>query len=600
MLLAAVAAPLTPLLASTAPPQATAYQITVDHAGVTASGGVLAPEPWLLWSVKLPGAISYPVIAGGAVFVTTAGIPGSTYGTQLWALDAQSGATRWGPIAVPGNYLWSNATYEAGKLFVVTYSGELLSFDAATGAAGWSVQLPGQYAFSSPPTASGGIVYVGGAGSGGTLYAVTESNGAVLWSASVANGDHSSPAVGPGAVYVSYPCQVYSFDLATGGSNWHYNGGCDGGGGRTPVYAGGQIYVRDWTTPNASVFDAASGTITASFTAGPAPAIGTATGFFLNSGTLTAVDLATHHQQWAFAGDGSLSSAPIVVDQSVIVGGSSGMLYGLDVTSGTVNWQLPAASPILAPDEQNVSQPLTGLGIADGILVVPATDTLLGYALLAGPTALRVAGQAGAVSLSWAAAPAGTLSYNLYLGSAASGEAATPVQTGIADTSVTLTNLPLGTTYFFTVRAVSGAGISVPSNEVSATAHSPAAPTGLVATAGVDSVTLSWTDSADAQSYNVYVGTSSGGESQTPAESGILTNAATVSGLAAGAKYFFTVKSVAHSALSATSNEASATPTAEVALPGGTGSGDWLSALLLATFACWRARRSLSHGRCMA
>src|SRR5215831_3252894 len=84
---------LTPSLSWSAPPEATTYQITVDHAGVTASGGVLALQETPLWSAPLSGASSYPIIAGGRVFVTTAGLPGSGtgYGTQLHAFDAQTG-----------------------------------------------------------------------------------------------------------------------------------------------------------------------------------------------------------------------------------------------------------------------------------------------------------------------------------------------------------------------------------------------------------------------------------------------------------------------------------------------------------------------------
>ncbi|MDQ6797781.1 MAG: hypothetical protein M3011_07145 [Actinomycetota bacterium] len=34
---------------------------------------------------------------------------------------------------------------------------------------------------------------------------------------------------------------------------------------------------------------------------------------------------------------------------------------------------------ILAPDEHNVSEPLTGLGAGQGLVVVPATDLLVAY-----------------------------------------------------------------------------------------------------------------------------------------------------------------------------------------------------------------------------
>ena len=54
--------------APAAPPQATTFQITPDHAGVTTSGGTLALQTQPVWSVQLPGPISYPLIDDGGVY----------------------------------------------------------------------------------------------------------------------------------------------------------------------------------------------------------------------------------------------------------------------------------------------------------------------------------------------------------------------------------------------------------------------------------------------------------------------------------------------------------------------------------------------------
>ena len=61
------------------------------------------------------------------------------------------------------------------------------------------------------------------------------------------------------------------------------------------------------------------------------------------------------------------------------VGSSSGELYGLNVTDGSVAWSTDVGTAINGPDEQNVAQPLTGLGAGRGLLVVPAGDTLVAY-----------------------------------------------------------------------------------------------------------------------------------------------------------------------------------------------------------------------------
>jgi len=196
----ALAALLVAVQPSAAHARAVAYQIDEAHTGYTSAK--LRPPLTRSWAVDLGGSVSYPLIAQSKVFVTVTDL--SAHGTALYALDAGSGATAWGPVELGGTYPWSNAAYDHGRVFTVNYDGLLRAFDAPTGSTLWSVQLPNQYAFSSPPTAGGGTVYVGGSGIGGTLYAVDEGNGIVRWTADVENGDNSSPALVGSTVYVSY------------------------------------------------------------------------------------------------------------------------------------------------------------------------------------------------------------------------------------------------------------------------------------------------------------------------------------------------------------------------------------------------------------
>ena len=352
---------------------ASAYQINGAHSGTTADGfwnGAVKR-----WSVGFGGAVSYPLIAGNAVFVTIGDAARS-----LYALNAATGATIWGPVALGGPYPWTGLTYDGGRVFTVNASGTMQAFDAATGALQWSVQLPGQYLFSSAPTASGGEVYVGGAGSGGTVYAVSEATGSVSWTAPVMNGDDSSPAVSPSGVYVSYACgQTYDLNPATGALIWHVATSCEGGGGKTPVLANGRVYVRDGTFPG--VFDAGTGSMVGSFSAsGPAPAVTASAVYDEVGGTLSASGAAPGTPtSWTFAGDGTLDSAPLVAGGDVFVAGSSGNVYALSATTGAVVWSASAGAAIAGPDEQNVSAPLTGMASSGGLLVVPAGSTLVAF-----------------------------------------------------------------------------------------------------------------------------------------------------------------------------------------------------------------------------
>jgi outer membrane protein assembly factor BamB len=351
-----------------------AYQVDVAHAGSITVG--LTASPVKKWSVSLAGSISYPLVVDDRVFVTYAKPAG--VGTALVALSAQTGATLWGPTAIAGTYHWSNAAYGDGRIYVVNFDGIVTAYDAATGAYQWSNKLPVQYAFSSPPTADGGMVYVGGAGSGGTLYALDGTTGAVAWSTSVQNGDDSAPTLSADAVFVSYACnQTYAFSRASGGLLWHNNGPCEGGGGKTTALFAGLLYTRDASDKN-RVFDAVTGVASTTYASARIPAFQGGSAFLVST-SLTATSLATGAPTWTFAGDGKLVSAPLVVDGRVYVGSSTGTLFSVDAATGTMPWSDDVGSPIAAPDEQNVSQPLTGLGAGSGMLFVPAGSTLVAY-----------------------------------------------------------------------------------------------------------------------------------------------------------------------------------------------------------------------------
>jgi len=118
------------------------------------------------------------------------------------------------------------------------------------------------------------------------------------------------------------------------------------------------------------------------------------------------------------------------------------------------------------------------------------------------PTALTATAGNAQVVLTWTA-PANALSYNVYR--TTSGGTLALVSTPGAVTGITYTDSGLtnGTTYYYVVTAVNGAGSSASSNQASATPQAPpAAPLGLSAAAGNAQVLLTWNPPTPAAYYN--------------------------------------------------------------------------------------------------
>src|ERR1043166_1272305 len=93
-----------------------------------------------------------------------------------------------------------------------------------------------------------GTIYVGGVS---TLYAVNAQDGTIKWSTPNAGGDHSSAAVTTGGIYVSYSCNnAFALSPSTGAIIWHHTSTCFGGGGRTPVFYNGRVYITDLALAN--------------------------------------------------------------------------------------------------------------------------------------------------------------------------------------------------------------------------------------------------------------------------------------------------------------------------------------------------------------
>ncbi|MGD0192509.1 MAG: PQQ-binding-like beta-propeller repeat protein [Rhizomicrobium sp.] len=356
------------------------YQIDVAHDGaITFSGGFSAPLRQA-WIRNLGGPVSYPVTYNGIVFVTVGNTAGQA-GTQLYALNLQTGATIW-QKSVNSSDDFSNVAIDKGTLFWLDSGGLLQAITADEhGKQKWAKQIGDWSSVEAPPVASGGLIYNAGIISF-LLAAVSEKNGAIKWQQAVEWGQDSLPAVGDNGVYVSYPGQYYKFNLTKGKSSWHYNDdGINGGGGATPVVFGNNVYIRDWATGD-WILDAATGEKIGSFDSEEAPAFwsdsqGNSYQLALANRTLSEINLSTGATEWSFTGDGGLTCAPIVINNVVVAGSSLGNLYILDAASGSQLWTTNLGAAIAQGEQPGI--PWSGLGAGENTLLVPASNLLAAY-----------------------------------------------------------------------------------------------------------------------------------------------------------------------------------------------------------------------------
>jgi fibronectin type 3 domain-containing protein len=160
-------------------------------------------------------------------------------------------------------------------------------------------------------------------------------------------------------------------------------------------------------------------------------------------------------------------------------------------------------------------------------------------------------GSGTSVNLTWTAS-AGATSYSVYRGSTAGGEGAValgaPTSNSFNDATSTA-----GSTYFYVVTVTNAGGTSANSNEASITLK-PAQLTGLVATVSGTTISLAWSATPGATSYNIFRGGASGAEA---AAATATSSSASYSdaGLHAGAPYFYYVSATNAGGTGAVSSE---------------------------------------------
>jgi hypothetical protein len=90
---------------------------------------------------------------------------------------------------------------------------------------------------------------------------------------------------------------------------------------------------------------------------------------------------------WSFAGDGTLVTSPIVVNEYVVIGSTSSTLYALDAATGSQLWAQSIGAAIPRPQSGGLAtEGQTGLAARDDdVPIVPAGTAITAFVLSTTP-----------------------------------------------------------------------------------------------------------------------------------------------------------------------------------------------------------------------
>lgn len=240
---------------------------------------------------------------------------------------------------------------------------------------------------------------------------------------------------------------------------------------------------------------------------------------------------------------------PVYTGFEVFVGFSAGTMFKIAATGPT------ARSVTITPGVSSFFVQVIGREL-EGYSVGSAIEQ---YYTLGAPTLNSVTATGTCTGLvSWSSVN-GAIGYGVFMGTTPGGEnLTTPVATaGAVATSVTVTGLLPGTTYYFVVAAQGPFGYGTVSNEVSATTAVFQTPETVTLTPGDTTISVAYTNHGQAASYKVGWSTVSGSEVYVNVGT---TNPYLITGLTDGTAYFVKVQGVDSCGNVVTSTEHTATP----------------------------------------
>ncbi len=353
-----------------APDEAVTYQITPGHTGALETDTLLPPLT-TRWTLDLGAHVSYPLIAGGRVFVTV-GSP--KVSSKLYAFDLKTGATDWGPIELDSTHAAAYAAYENGRVFTINYDGELRGYKASTGKMLWSTVLKSDLgAFTSAPSVLGGQVFVTGGPGADAVFTVNEADGKLVRTyLQHSVGAWNPPAASSEGTYFACSCKnACGQDAINGTPFWLPDSPCMDAQGNNTVVFDKRVYVNEGPTADALVFNTKTGETVGTFDKDATMAFHAGRGFFASGMNLEAKSIPSMTSSWKFKANDAIVTTPIVVNGRVYIAGTSGTLTALDEQSGAVVWSEDLNLGESVGFNGDVDSPRSALAAGGGALLIP-------------------------------------------------------------------------------------------------------------------------------------------------------------------------------------------------------------------------------------
>jgi outer membrane protein assembly factor BamB len=360
--------------------ETTSFQGDAGH-----SGGVLDPALegplHVLWTQRLAKGLSYPLAAGGRVFVVSP-VPGDRPVGQIVALDAATGVPLWRRSLS----MATDLTYGEGTMYALDQHGVVTALDPGTGATRWA-KGPTSLGISGvsgrPVYANGTIFYLGMTGDEGVaLVALGAQDGTLRWHEPFTTSFYNAGvAADDQGVYLGTQCGFAFAFTYVGVQRWSTRTPCPGevsGFGEQAVVADGRALTDSrsgavLSTTTGAIVDGFTRTLGASlpaFGAGHVAVLG-------EGGRLTFADRASLTPTLTYTADNpdvsQILGQPFFVGDRAFLEDNRHHLIGVDAATATVSADVDLNVELTAPNDPP-TQDSGGIAVGGGVIAVATTD----------------------------------------------------------------------------------------------------------------------------------------------------------------------------------------------------------------------------------